>query len=164
MTTDGSYCEPPGLDYAAMRAKTTKGKVIVATWAIGEGAVYYAVFYWLVGMSIRLDISLAGICLLVSFTLAEVRHNRGLFDRADAELVQVSAIARPGQEKMFDLETKLEELGRELDDLKRNTVDSHYHFDEKMAQYISKRITDCDDRIKALEKRPSQQDTRAQLS
>jgi hypothetical protein len=74
---DGSYCEPLGLDYAAMRAKTTKEKVIVAAWAIGEGAVYYAVFYWLVGMSIRLDISLAGICLLVSFTLAEVRHNRG---------------------------------------------------------------------------------------
>jgi septal ring factor EnvC (AmiA/AmiB activator) len=156
---DGSYCEPLGLDYAAMRAKTTKEMVIVAAWAIGEGAVYYAVFYWLIGMSIRLDISLAGICLLVSFTLAEVRHNRSLFDRADAELVQVSAIARPGEEKMSDFETKLEELGRELDDVKRNTVDSHYHFDEKMALYISKRISDCEDRITALEKRPSRQDT-----
>lgn len=42
---DGSYCEPLGLDYEAMRAKTTKEKVIVAAYAIGEGAVYFAVLY-----------------------------------------------------------------------------------------------------------------------
>jgi len=142
-----------------MRGKTTKEKVNVAVWAIGEGVVYFAVFYWLVGMSIRLDISLAGICLFVSFTLAEVRHNRDLFDRADAELVQVSAIARPSEERMADFETKFEELGQSLEDLKRNTVDSHFHFDEEMALYISKRILDCEDRIKALESRSAQQDT-----
>jgi hypothetical protein len=128
-----------------------KAKVILLAWLAGEAAVYTAALYWLVSISLRLDIVLAGLLTSVLYVRRIVEHNKSLFDINDAEVVRVSALANRLEGKVLDLEGKLDEAIRQIEDTIAKTIGSGHHWDERMANYVGTRLYDAESQIARLQ-------------
>lgn len=128
-----------------------KAKSVLFIWLGGEALVYTALIYWLVGVSLRLDVLFAGILTGVCYTLRVVRHIQSLFDINDRELVRVSAPANKLEEVVAELGEKIDAEAARNEDEREQAKRSEYHWDERMALYVSKRISGVEDGLKQLQ-------------